>query len=139
MFSMDYTAPPTRYWYAPTFPQYPRSSFPCSSPRISWAATRSASCARAVAGWPAALGALLGLAAGHLASRGFERRLGGYTEDTLTAFRLEMHVTEHPDVPVDWETLLAEHAARRERNAEAAASARVAGPDEAAGAPEASD
>jgi adenosylcobinamide-GDP ribazoletransferase len=37
------------------------------------------------AGWPAALGAFLGLAAGHLASRGFERRLGGYTGDTLGA------------------------------------------------------
>ena len=38
------------------------------------------------------------------------RRLGGYTEETLTAFRLEQHVTERPDEPVDWETLLAEHA-----------------------------
>ncbi|HET9067030.1 MAG TPA: adenosylcobinamide-GDP ribazoletransferase, partial [Amaricoccus sp.] len=37
------------------------------------------------AGWPAALGALAGLAAGHLLSRGFERRLGGYTGDTLGA------------------------------------------------------
>ncbi len=38
------------------------------------------------------------------------RRLGGYTEDTLTAFRLETHVTEHPDAPLDWEQLLAAHA-----------------------------
>ncbi|WP_297977484.1 adenosylcobinamide-GDP ribazoletransferase [uncultured Amaricoccus sp.] len=37
------------------------------------------------AGWLAGLGALLGLAAGPLASRGFERRLGGYTGDTLGA------------------------------------------------------
>lgn len=38
------------------------------------------------------------------------RRLGGYTEDPLTAFRLEEHVTVHPEQPVDWESLLAEHA-----------------------------
>lgn len=38
-----------------------------------------------------------------------------------------------------WPQAAAEHAARRGRNAEAATSARVAGPDEAAGAPEASD
>ncbi|HET9067581.1 MAG TPA: adenosylcobinamide-GDP ribazoletransferase [Amaricoccus sp.] len=37
------------------------------------------------AGWLAALGALAGLAAGLLLSRGFERRLGGYTGDTLGA------------------------------------------------------
>ena len=38
------------------------------------------------------------------------RRLGGYTDDTLTAFRLEEHVTVHPEQPVDWGALLAEHA-----------------------------
>ncbi|PNL17268.1 glutamine amidotransferase [Micrococcus sp. FDAARGOS_333] len=37
------------------------------------------------------------------------RRLGGYTDDTLTAFRLEEHVTVHPEQPVDWGALLAEH------------------------------
>jgi adenosylcobinamide-GDP ribazoletransferase len=37
------------------------------------------------AGWRPALGALLGLAAGHLATRALTRRLGGYTGDTLGA------------------------------------------------------
>ena len=37
------------------------------------------------AGWPPALGAFTGLALAHLASRGFDRRLCGYTGDTLGA------------------------------------------------------
>lgn len=37
-------------------------------------------------------------------------RLGGYTEATLIAFRLDRHVVAAPEEPVGWESLLAEHA-----------------------------